>query len=312
MSLSNRLIKFMCLSVVIGVLIGACGGVAAPPQPGVTAPAAANAQAEPRLEATPAAAAPAAPAVAPVSEPTLVPAPTEAPTAMPASVGAAAYNGVSFNYDLALAQQITATTVPAQNPGPDGPYWDILPTYDEFNFVGYPSRNSYHLPRLNIYPVDEFAAISPTAKEQIDQLRQLLGDAPGAPDRIPLLPVFNAAQVFRSQVKYLNFQSGQGVRFVTQYDQAIMPVNNQEVFYTFQGLTSDGRYYIAAILPVASGALPDTSEMSQEQMQTLGTAGAFEAYLNQVVQTLNGLPPADFTPNLDTLDTLIQSLRVEK
>jgi hypothetical protein len=127
-----------------------------------------------------------------------------------------------------------------------------------------------------------------------------------------LLPIFNAAQVFRSQVKYLNFQSGQGVRFVTQYDQAIMPVNNQEVFYTFQGLTSDGRYYIAAILPVATSALPDTSEMSQEQMQTLSTGEAFAAYLNQVVQTLNGLPGSGFAPNLDGLDAMINSLRVEK
>lgn len=307
MSLSNRLIKFIGCSLVIVMLVGACGG-AAPAQPAANAPAA------PKAEATTGAApaAPAAPVVAPVSEPTLVPAPTEAPTAMPVSVGAAAHSGASFNYDVAIAQQVTATTLPAQNPGPDGPYWDILPTYDEFNFVGYPSKNSYHKPRLNIYPVDEFAAISPAAKEQIDQLKQLLGDAPGAPDRIPLLPVFNAAQVFRSQVKYLNFQSGQGIRFVTQYDQAIMPVNNQEVFYTFQGLTSDGRYYVAAILPVSSSTLPDTSEMSQEQMQTLGTAGAFEAYLNQVVQTLNGLPPADFTPNLDVLDAMINSLRLEK
>ncbi|CAG0946375.1 hypothetical protein ANRL1_02949 [Anaerolineae bacterium] len=309
MSLSNRPIKFMCLSVVIVMLVGACGAPAATPaQPGANAPA------EPKLEATTGAApaAPAAPVVAPVSEPTLVPVPTEAPTAMPVSVGAATYNGLSFNYDVSLAQQITTTTMPAHNPGPDAPYWAITSAYDEFNFVGYPSKNSYHRPRIEVYSVEEFSAVNPAAKEQIDQLKQLLGDAPGAPERIPLIPIFNAAQVFRSQVKYLNFQSGQGVRFVTQYDQAIIPINNKEVFYTFQGLTSDGRYYITAILPVATSALPDTDQMSQEQMQTLGTGEAFAAYLNEVVQMLNGLPSASFTPNLDALDATINSLRVEK
>jgi hypothetical protein len=292
---------------VIGVLISACGAPA-PAQPAVNAPAAPNAEAT--TGAAPAA--PAAPVVAPVSEPTLVPVPTEAPTAMPVTVGAATYNGLSFNYDVAIAQQVTATTMPAQNPGPDGPNWAIASAYDEFNFVGYPSKNSYHKPRIEVYSVEEFSAINPAAKETIDQLKQLLGDAPAAPERIPLIPLFNAAQVFRSQVKYLNFQSGQGIRFVTQYDQAIIPINNKEVFYTFQGLTSDGRYYITAILPVATSALPDTDQMSQEQMQTLSTGEAFAAYLNEVVQMLNGLPSTSFTPNLDVLDATINSLHLEK
>ena len=303
MSLSSRLIKFIGCSIVIGLLAGACGAPTAPAQPAATVPAAANA---------PTTAAPAAPVVAPVSEPTLVPVATVAPTAMPATVGVATYNGLSFNYDLALAQQVTATTVAAQNPGPDAPYWAIVPAYDEFNLVGYPSKNTYHKPRIEVYSVAEFSKINQAAKDQIEKLKQLLGDAPAAPAQIPLLPIFNAAQVFRSQVKYLNFQSGQGIRFVTQYDQAIIPINNLEVFYTFQGLTSDGRYYIVAILPVATSALPDTDQMSQDQLQTLSTADAFNAYLDKVVQTLNGLPPAGFAPNLDTLDATIHSLRLEK
>ncbi len=227
-------------------------------------------------------------------------------------MGTADFNGSSFNYDLALAQQITTTTVPGENAGPDGPYWGTFPAYDQFNFAGYPSQNTYHKPRIEIYPVDEFSNINAAAKDQVEKLKQLLGDAPGAPEQIPLIPIFNAAQVFRSQVKYLNFQSGQGVRFVTQYDQAIIPINNQEIFYTFQGLTSDGRYYVTAIFPVATSALPATGEVSQDQMQTFSTADGFQNYLNQTVQSLNGLSASDFTPNLDLLDALIKSIRVQK
>jgi hypothetical protein len=302
MSLSNSLTKIVGASMLAGWLLTACGAPAATPTP----------EAAPAQSAAAAAPTTAAPVVAPVSEPTLVPAATAVPTAMPATMGTADFNGISFNYDLALAQQITTTTVPGENAGPDGPYWATFPAYDEFNLVGYPSQNNYHRPHIEIYSVDEFSNLNSAAKDQIDQLKQLLGDAPGSPDRIPLLPIFNAAQVFRSQVKYLNFQSGQGVRFVTQYDQAIMPLNNQEIFYTFQGLTSDGRYYIAAILPVATSTLPATGEVSQEQMQTFSTADGFQNYLNQTVQTLNGLPASDFTPNLDLLDAMIKSIQVQK
>jgi hypothetical protein len=296
MSSTQRFIKFISLSVLAGLVLAACGATA-PAAPSPTAPA------------TPVVAA------ALASVPTPLPAtavPTVAPTVMPTNLGTATFNHWSFNYDLTLAQQVTATTIPAQNPGPDAPYWAIVPAYDEFNFVGYPSRNTYHKPRIEIYAVDEFAAINPAAKDQIDRLKQLLNDAPAAPAEIPLIPIFNAAQVFRSQIKYLNFQNGQGIRFVTQYDQAIIPINNREIFYTFQGLTSDGRYYIAAILPVATSALPDTDQLSQEQEAAFNTASGFEAYLGQVVQTLNGLSPTDFTPNLDRLDALLQSLRTEK
>jgi hypothetical protein len=306
MSVSNLSIKFVSAGLLASLLLTACGSAPATPAaaPAQSAPTSAAVQAAP--------AATTAPLVAPASEPTFVPAATAVPTIMPATMGTADFNGVTFNYDLALAQQITTTTVPGENAGPDGPYWATFPAYDEFNLVGYPSQNSYHKPHLAIYSVDEFSNLNAAAKEQIDQLKQLLGDAPGSPDKIPLIPIFNAAQVFRSQVKYLNFQSGQGVRFVTQYDQAIIPINNQETFYTFQGLTSDGRYYIAAILPVATGTLPATGELSQDQMQTFSTADGFENYLSQTVQTLNGLSASDFTPNLDLLDALIKSVRVEK
>jgi hypothetical protein len=298
MSSTQRFVKFISLSVLAGLVLAACSATA--PAPVAPSPTAAPATVK---------AATVAPA-APVSVPT--PVPTVEPTVVPTNLGAATFNHWSFNYDLTLAQQVTATTIPAQNPGTDAPDWAIVPAYDEFNFVGYPSRNTYHKPRIEIYAVDEFAAINPSVKDQIDRLKQLLSDAPAAPDKIPVLPVFNASQVFRSQIKYLNFQNGQGIRFVTQYDQAFIPINNLEVFYTFQGLTSDGRYYIAAILPVATNALPDTDQPSPEQQAAFNTAGGFEAYLGPVVQTLNGLPPTDFTPNLEQLDAMLQSLRAEK
>lgn len=40
---------------------------------------------------------------------------------------------------------------------------------------------------------------------------------------MPFLPLFNAQQAMHAHVQYLDFQSGQGLRYLTQYDQAPSP-----------------------------------------------------------------------------------------
>lgn len=44
---------------------------------------------------------------------------------------------------------------------------------------------------------------------------------------------------------------GGGIRYLTQFGQAAGLITNPELFYTFQGLTDDGAYYVAAVFPVA-------------------------------------------------------------
>jgi hypothetical protein len=240
--------------------------------------------------------------------PTVEPTQTPAPTSTPETIGNASYDQISFNYDLSLASTVTATTVPGQPPNSDAP-WDVHPDYVEFNLVGYPSTNNYHKPHIDVYPVAEYGQINDGAQETIDSLKQLLADKPAAPENIPLLPIFNAAQVFRAQIQYVAFQNGEGVRFVTQYDQALIPINNQEVFYTFQGLTDDGQYYVAAIFPVAASMLPDTGQLPNDQWQAF--SDNFQSYIQNTTQQLGALKSSDFNPDLSLLDALVQSLQVK-
>lgn len=48
--------------------------------------------------------------------------------------------------------------------------------------------------------------------------------------------------------QYLNFRSGSGILFLTQYSDELKPnpASNEELTLDFQGLTKDGRYYVAA------------------------------------------------------------------
>ena len=81
-------------------------------------------------------------------------------------------------------------------------------------------------------------------------------------DYMPFLPLFNAAQVLHAKVEFMEFRTGKGVQYLTQFDQAPLPINNLELIYTFQGISSDGKYYIAAIFPVNHAGLSDTNQVT--------------------------------------------------
>jgi hypothetical protein len=87
------------------------------------------------------------------------------------------------------------------------------------------------------------------------------------------------------QVQYLDFKNGKGVRFLTWYSQGIMPVNNHELIYTYQGLTGDGTYYVAAVLPVNHPSLPADGKVTGNEPPEF--TSNYTAYIASVVNTLN-------------------------
>lgn len=219
-----------------------------------------------------------------------------------------AYASISFSYDPALASAVRAETVPAQD-DPEAPFWAIVPQHVRFSFDQYSVSDTLHQPQLLVYPVEEFEAINPAAAKTIADLKFLLATRPtSAPEPgsdvagIPALPIFNAAQELTAGMEYIDFQNGSGVRFLTQYAQGIVPINNHELVYSFQGLTDDQRYYVAAILPVSHPILPNEASSTGDE--------DFAAYLSETVQRLNAQANASFTPDLALLDALIRSLTV--
>ncbi len=162
-------------------------------------------------------------------------------------------------------------------------------------------------PQIFIYPVADMPEFNTAAASIASDLKSLLEDRQ-IKDYLPFLPMYNAAQVMHSQVEYLEFTNGSGVRFLTQFDQAPLPINNTELIYTFQGLTSDGKYYVAAVFPIIHADLPDTN---QANAQTQSDLEEFPTYLAETVAWLEQQPDTSFTPDLSVLDALIQSIEVK-
>ena len=111
------------------------------------------------------------------------------------------------------------------------------------------------------------------------------------------------------QAAYFDFRNGTGVRFVTQMGQAYYPINNRDLFYTFQGMTYDGVYYVAAILPLSHPSLPaDGSEIPGGDFDAF--ADNFETYAAEVAAQLDAEAAGSFTPSITMLDEMMQSLEV--
>jgi hypothetical protein len=149
--------------------------------------------------------------------------------------------------------------------------------------------------------------MSETAADQIERLRALLAEQPEtitAP--IPYLPPTNANQFMWTRAAYLDFPTGYGIRYLTQFSQAVVPVNNEELFYTFQGLTEDEGYYVAAVFPVNHPDLPLNSGDIPAEFEE-----SFATYLADVITQLDEADAANFTPDLALLDAFIQSIAIE-
>lgn len=215
------------------------------------------------------------------------------------------FDGVSFRYDHDLADTIN----PEKDPGlVDGAneFWNI-PPHLKFTFINWALADAFHDAAIRVYPVADFRAVNPAVSEYLDKLQTVLEAQPADHEDIRVGDLFNAAQFIRSQVDYLEFQNGRGVRFLSQYGQAAWPIGWPHLFYTFQGLTDDGAFYISVILPVHHLSLPYPDDVVMDD----AFYDNFVNYRTEMQTQLNGEDPALFEPSLLVLDELVETLLVE-
>jgi hypothetical protein len=223
------------------------------------------------------------------------------------------FQGVEFAFQSSLAESVWPEIVSSLPPMDSTTGWGGRPEHIRFTFASQSKPDAFQIggaglsgqPQIFIYPAQEFSTLGELPKVKIEALQGLLNARPPAPENeIPLLPLINAAQVFHAQVHYLDFQNGSGVRFITQYSQEnVGRLTNKNIFYTFQGLTRDGKYYVAAFFPITASGLRD--ELVQEDWQ------AAQAHLTEDIQHLESLSSQDFEPDLEILDSIIKSLVVD-
>jgi hypothetical protein len=160
-----------------------------------------------------------------------------------------------------------------------------------------------------IFPVSDYQALDRMVRLQMSALRHLLLDRPMTVEGdLPQLPLTNASQALHARLQYLDFVNGSGVAYLSQATMGPSAINNQELYYTFQGLTNDRDFYVAAYFPVAWPGLPATGKLSEADFAAL--LADYPAYLTNTAAQLDTASPDAFTPDLAQIDRLIASLEV--
>ncbi|MBN1310873.1 MAG: hypothetical protein JXB30_05575 [Anaerolineae bacterium] len=247
-------------------------------------------------------------------EPTSTPEPTS--TFVPPVVPApnAEYEGISFYRDNKLAATWSVEIIPADIPDTGVPEAWLVPSHYYFVLDGYPLASTLYKPQIYVFPVRNFEDYNTAGMEIIAQMQAFLKEPPtSVSGEIPFFPIFNAAQTMQTQIALLNFQNGSGVRFLTQYAQAAIPINSHEMFYTFQGITNDGQYYVSVIMPAAHASLPANPPANASEYpggDPDAFANNFSNYIDDIELQLNNASLSSFTPDLEMLDVLVQSLTI--
>lgn len=217
------------------------------------------------------------------------------------------FNGVRFAYDPAVwGAQVQAFSTATQ-------VWYSL---EDGTWVGMPMSRRFtffqHQPAasLIIYPVDnwhndEAAGLALATRLLVEKRAEI--DLSTATGELPTLPIRRAAQNIRAQRAFIEGADVAGFRFITRYTQSFVPFTGDDLLYTFQGYSTDGRYYISFSVPIALPDLPAQLPNLDEMMDSDEGEGfqAFADYTAQAEAAINAMDAG-----IAVYDALVQSLTV--
>jgi hypothetical protein len=240
------------------------------------------------------------------------------------------YAGISFLYSTEDFAEVEIKKVkkhpvmgegPAEGESPEHYCFNMkdkrpLPALEQGPRYFFPTDSFICAYPLQDASVEDFTKAYPALYHSAGALRKLLSQHPGNLKRleettgrgIPDFPSNNASHSFVSKSQYLDFRTGSGILFLTQYSNEWLPnpVNNEELTLVYQGLTEDGRFYVAARLAVTHPDLPrgiDFTDDTERDRQF--------NYLKKEEKELDEFPEASFQPSLGSLKAMLSSLQIE-
>lgn len=154
--------------------------------------------------------------------------------------------------------------------------------------------------------VKDFRKTYPKNAQGQRDLQALLKKRPENPKEAPVLPFPDIGVAFITKVRYLDFRNGSGMAWLSQWIYEANPINNEELWYVFQGLTKDEKYYLSVEVRMKHPSLPDKADTrnSQEFSKT------YDAYRRKAVPALAKLPDETFQPSLIKLRAMFESIEV--
>jgi hypothetical protein len=245
------------------------------------------------------------------------------------------YSGVSFWYDQSLAGEIAVKDTAGMSPCDPNFRPDACePMNLSLQFAGHyadqHSDSSFH-PEIIVYPIAEYIKLfqgsedySDVLDEKFQNLKTTISKQPSViKGEYPFIPFVDATQILHSHLSYLSFKDGKGIGFVTQFNSSDpILVNNKNIVYVFQGITSNGKYLISATFPLKSSLLPDGQHVESHKGYIIPenffkrenlslNEENYKNYILSVEQELNSATDEQFTPNLAEIKKMLSSIEIK-
>jgi hypothetical protein len=233
--------------------------------------------------------------------------------------GSVTFNGVGFSFDATLGSSVAIIQVPANPRATDFPGGDpaahvsfsLSHVTAERGTIPGPWRSDGVVSAYRAADLED----TEQGSEQLEQLRTLLAERPDPAgfmvvrpnlddEYLPYLPPAEAGQLLRARVEYIDTPQVSGVAYVTAFSQDVTRLAAGDFWYTFQGLSVDGTWYVAVSWVLTVDGFP-------AQIRGGPPPRNYARYLNQTIARLNGAGPSAISPSLASLDALARSFTFE-
>ena len=98
-----------------------------------------------------------------------------------------------------------------------------------------------------------------------------------------------------------------GIRYLMNM-LSIITIVNEDIFYTYQGFSADGKYYVAAVLPTHSSLL----EANGNTLPDFNSQEDYDKMVATEVEKILAQNGGLLTPAIEALDAMMLSLTILK
>jgi hypothetical protein len=226
------------------------------------------------------------------------------------------FDGFSFSYDETLATNLNVLHYPGDPvEGAGAGFSDAANTiFNLYNTWPAPESPLDAQVGIRVYAVRDLAQYD-FMQAVVDQLQGLIAERPDLSvyetntsadaSALPYLPIPMHGQMLRTRAQYIETEQVRGISYLVTSPTlaAIEPLTSTSFRYVFQGISTDGQYYVSLIAQIATPLFP--AENTSAELEDLSQN--WEAVLQESAVTLDEAQPANFAPSLDTFDQLIAS-----
>jgi hypothetical protein len=229
------------------------------------------------------------------------------------------FNGIGFSFDPTLGTSVNIASVPAQSSA-QAQVGVAAPAHTAFAIYGARTETA-KTPRIESGPVVRVYSVADMSgfaeySNALSSLQNLLSQRPDlttymAPTTnsnnlsLPYLPAAQAGQPLRARAVYVDTPELQGVSYLTGFRQDVSAFAAKDFWYTFQGISTDGAWYVSVVTPVKASMFPKKVKAKDNNFKN---ADQYTTYLTDAISKLNTGDDSAFSPPLTAIDALVQSI----